>query len=266
MGNFFQKMVAGAASAGAPLYADMAREKLRADIGAKRDAVLHQNRLDIENQRQQATTALHDEKMAQQQSQFDAEMAHKKESATASAAAADIANTSAKNLAQLKADYTNAKTDEERSTIANLMAAEQGKPVENLPSTATGSGNTAAMKEAKVLATLDEFETPAEALRFLKSKEGDMTRDIFQALVKKQEDGLMPEESKKPFDVLLKEAREMAKKPKKATEPAPQPETPTVTPELKASASKVSTQEEYDALPQGSLFLNTTNNKYMWKL
>lgn len=259
MSSFLSKFVRGGAEAGAALFADQAREELRADIAAQRDKVLNDNRQKLQQDQQDFTAGQASQARAQQ------ELDHKRTMTEPRAQADAITLTSKENMQALKADYAKAETDAQRSVIAKKMAAESGKPIENLPVKA-GGGPTAAQKEARVLATLDEFENEAEALKFLKSKEGNMTKEIFKALVAKQ-DGLMlteKDDGYQTFEEMLTQAREMARPEAQKEEPA-EVVRPKLTDEDKATATKVGTQEEYDSLKVGTLFLNTTNNKYMWK-
>ena len=259
MASIFSKMVRGASETGAVLFADMAREKLRSEIGAERDKVLHENRMRIQKDQQDF--------VAGQTSQARAnELSDIERAKNSPRAQSDVIKLgSEQKLATLKDNYSKAETDAERSSIAKQIAAESGKPVENLM-TKTGGGPTASQKEARVLATLDEFKNEAEALKFLKSKEGDMTKEIFKALVAQQETNMTREgeEGYLAFDEMLKKARDMAK-PESQKPEVEEVVRPKITDEDKQSAARVSTQDEYDKLKSGALFFNTTNNKYMWK-
>ncbi len=211
MASFFSKFMRGATATGGALFADIAREELRAGIMTERDKVLNDNRIGLEKSRQDASTLQHKERLAQQESQFTRrldEPGHK---------ADKIKLGSAEKLQALKAEYAAAKTGEERTRIANLMAGEQGKPVET--SGARGTGPTAATKEARILATLDEFENEAAALKFLKTKEGNMVSTLFKALIAKQEDAYLDPEDPEYLSIedMLKQAREMAKPDKPVT-------------------------------------------------
>ena len=251
MAGFLSKFIRGATSTGAELYADQAREELRAGIMADRDKVLNANRMSLEKSRQEASTIQHQERMAQQQSQFETTQASPR------AKADKIALGSVERLEALKVDYAAAKTDEERSGIARLMAAEQGKPVET--SGAKGTGPTAATKEARILATLEEFGSEAEALKFLKSKEGNMTREIFKAIIDKQENSMLSPDDPGylSLDAALKQAREMAK----PTKPATGGDGDDIEKFNTTKYPSVATQADFDKLKSGELYFDVFDGK-----
>ncbi len=250
MAGFFQKFARGAATAGGALYADVAREQLRAGIVADRDKVLNANRMTLEQERQEFQTGQHKELMAQKESQFQRSLD------TPRAKAEKISLGSTERLEALKVDYAAAETDEERSGIAKLMAAEQGKPIET--SGAKGTGPTAATKEARILATLDEFENEAAALKFLKSKEGNMTREIFRAMIEKQEDAFVRpgDEGYLSLEDMLKEARELAK-PTKPTKPVTTGAAGDDTEHFNTTKNpSVKTQEDLEKIESGKLYFD----------
>jgi len=257
MASFLQKFIRGGAEMGGKLFADQAREQMRADIMAKRDQVLNENRLSLEQQRQEFSTAQHQEIMAQKEQHFQ------REQESPRAKAEGIALSSAENLQSLKEQYASAETDAERADIAKLMAAEQGKPMENV--VGSGSGPTAAQKEARVLAQLDEFKDEAEALKFLKSKEGNMTRELFKAMQAKQENDLISPDDPNylTLEQMLTKAREISK-----SKPA-NPDTKTsVSPKdggnehfNTTNNPSVSTQEEFDKLESGALYFDVFDGK-----
>lgn len=259
MSSFFSKAIRGAATTGAALFADQAREQMRSDIGAQRDKVLNDNRMRMQKDQQDFTRGQTEAARASDEVKYQRQQEGPKAKSDA------LKLDSETKIAALKANYSKAETDAERSSIAKQIAAESGRPVENM-ATKAGGGPTASQKEARVLATLDEFKNEAEALKFLKSKEGNMTKEIFKALIAKQEALMLTEkdEGYATFEDMLTQAREMAKPEAQKADPV-ETVRPALTDELKTSAAKVSSQEEYDALKPGVLFLNTTNNQYMWK-
>lgn len=249
MASFFSKFIRGGAATGGALYADIARQELRAGIMTERDKVLNDNRLSLEKQRQEFQTAKHKETLALSESQYQRNLESPR-------AKTDKINLdSAKKLEALKIEYNKAESAEDRTNIARKMAAEQGKPIESRPGTT--SGPTAAMKEAKVLVSLDEFPDEASALRFLKSKEGNMTREIFKAILSKQEDDLLSPDDPNylSFEEALTKARDMAK-PSDAMggDEKAQHENNTKYPSIK-------TQAEFDKLPSGALYFDVFDGK-----
>ena len=251
MASFLSKFTRGAAAAGGALYADVAREQLRADIMSQRDSVLNDNRTTLEKSRQEFETGQHKERMAQKESEFQRGL----ETPRAKAEAISLGST--ERLEALKVDYSAATTDEERSSIAKLMAAEQGKPVEI--SGVKGTGPTAATKEARILATLDEFENEAAALKFLKGKEGNMTLELFKALGAKQEGAFIRsgDEGYMSTEELLKEARRLSKPAKPATggdDTGIEQFNTTKYPSIKS-------QDDFDKLKSGDLYFDVFDGK-----
>ena len=254
MASFFSKFVRGAAATGGALYADMAREELRAGIMTERDAVLNANRTELETSRQAASTKQHEERLAQQESQFT------RGQDTPRARADEIKLGSVERLEALKVDYSAATTDEDRSSIAKQMAAEQGKPVET--SGAKGTGPTAATKEARILATLDEFESEAAALKFLKSKEGNMTLELFKAIgVQQEADFIRPgDEGYMSTEERLKEARRLSK-PVKPAKPITGDDDTGIEQFNTTDNPSVKTQADFDKLESGALYFDVFDGK-----
>ncbi len=254
MAGFFQKALRGAAATGGALYADVAREQLRADIVTKRDEVLNANRTTLQKSQQEFETGLHKERMAQKESEFQRGLE------TPRARVEEISLGSVERLEALKADYAAAATDEERSSIAKLMAAEQGKPVET--SGAKGTGPTAATKEARILATLDEFENEAAALKFLKSKEGNMTLELFKALGDQQEAAFIRpgDEGYLSLKDMLKKARKLAK-PVKPAKPITGGDDTGIEQFNTTKNPSVKTQADFDKLESGALYFDVFDGK-----
>jgi len=251
MASFLQKFARGGAAAGGVLFADMAREQLRAGIMTERDDVLNANRQTMEKSRQEASTLQHEQRLAQQESEFVRGLDSPR------AQADKIKLTSAKNLENLKTQYAAATTDAERDTIAKQMAAEQGKPLEGKPG--SGTKPTAGIQEARVLATLDEFKNEAEALKFLKSKEGNMVKSVFTQLLQSQEDAMVQpdEQNYLTVEAALLKAREIIKPQKPATGGGDGDIEQFNT----TKHPSVKTQADFDKLESGALYFDVFDGK-----
>ena len=203
MASFFSKLVRGGAAAGGVLYADVAREQLRADIMSQRDSVLNDNRMSLEKGRQEFETGLHKERMAQKDLEFERSLE------TPRAKSDAIVLGSMERLEALKVAHAAATTDEERTSISNKMMAEQATPVE----TSKDGESTAAIREARILVTLEEFKTVADALKYLRSKEGNMTLELFRAMADKQDSLFLGpgDDGYQSTEEMLIEARRLAK-------------------------------------------------------
>tara|TARA_R110000803_G_scaffold5230_9_gene17369 strand:+ start:843 stop:1661 length:819 start_codon:yes stop_codon:yes gene_type:complete len=267
MASFFSKFVRGASQSGATLYADVARDQMRADIQTKRDTVLNNNRTEAARTSQEASTLQHKERLAQRESEYQRnqqsrlaqrESEYQRNQQSPQAKAAKIKLASAENLGTLKAAYSAATTDEERESISKQMAAEQGKPVENL-ATKAGAGPTAATKEARILATLDEFPSEAAALKFLKSKEGNMVKSIFTQLLKSQEENYLSPDDPNflTVETALLKARDIAK-PQKQEVGGDDNNTEHFN---TTKYPSIQTQEDFNKLKSGDLYFDIFDGK-----
>ena len=66
MASFFSKFARGATQAGATLYADVARDQMKAEIQTKRDSVLNDNRTEAARISQEASTLQHQHRLKSQ--------------------------------------------------------------------------------------------------------------------------------------------------------------------------------------------------------
>lgn len=150
MASFFSKFLRGASGAGAKLYADKAIQDSRAEITAKRDAVLEANRTTRETSRrefelkktsQEQTFRSEEAELGREFRSEEAELGRefraresaKGRAATAANPQAQLAKLrleDAKTMSGLKKQYSAAKNDTDRFEIVKQIMAASGRPVE----------------------------------------------------------------------------------------------------------------------------------------
>ena len=128
MASFLSKFVSGAAEAGAGLYADRYSQNLKAELMAKRDAVLQKNRMSIEESRQA----------------FDIKQTEAKRIARAESPRGkmDVLKLEeAEGMKVLKKAYNEADVGKRMEIVKKIMVA-NGKPLESITKGSVSKGTT----------------------------------------------------------------------------------------------------------------------------
>lgn len=251
MAGFLSKFVRGASTAGATLYADQHRQQIQADILAKRDQVLQDNRTKAEASRRV----------------FETEQSTAKAQAKAESPQTKIAEINlqkAEKLQGLQKRYSEAKSSKEKLDIVKNIMVTNNKPIESVTSSAIKP--TAGMKDVKAMVKAGVFKNDAEAWKFLKGGSKNLVVPIFKALNEAQEYLEPGDEGYKDIKTLLSEAKQLARGDTEAPTPT---HTPTPTPEpvspleaeTPANVPTIDSQSDYDTLPSGSAYIDKADGK-----
>ena len=128
MASFFSKFARGAATAGAQIIGEQQAQQSKADIVAKRDAVLEANRATREQSRREFVSG-----ESEKARTFKASESAKGRAATLGSPQAKLARlklSEATTLSDLKKGYIKAKDDEERFGFVKQIMAMAGRPIE----------------------------------------------------------------------------------------------------------------------------------------
>jgi len=251
MASFLQKFIRGAATTGGQLYADQAREEMRAGIMAKRDEVLNTNRQNIDQQRQEFQAGESEKQRTAQQNSSQQQLA-------------DLKLQNAQGAALLNKQYKEAKTDEERQEIAKQIMAAQGKPVD----IAGGATKiTADEQKVKALVADGAFKTKAEAWKFLKGGNKNLAVTIFKMLVEQQDSAFVQpsDPTYRTMQEMLDASKRMAKgdneQPITPDTTDAEPNNASTTDTTDAEPKTISTQAAYDALASKAIYVNSADGK-----
>lgn len=228
MASFFSKFARGASAAGGQLFMDKYMEEQRAEIMAKRDSTLNKYRMD-------ATT---------KEQEFRSSESEKSRIAAAGSPQAQLAEmklTQAKGIEDLKTRYSNATTDQQKKAIVEEAMISLGAPF----------GDT---KKSQVKLTADErivnaqvkagvYKTKKEAWEALKDNTKDLSVPIFNAFVEANESLATKPEDKLSIEQIFEKVQLLTGVKEKE--------------EDKTGVTEISSQEEYDSLPSGALFIDT---------
>lgn len=243
MPSFLAKFARGAATAGATLYADKYQQDIRADILAKRDAVLQTNRAQAETSRRT----------------FELDKIEAKAKVTAASPQTKIAEINlakAEKLEGLQKKYSESKSSKEKLEIVKNIMVTNNRPVEGITSGAIKP--TAGQKDVKAMVAAGVFDTDAEAWKFLKGGSKNLVVPIFKALMAQQEAAFTQPDDKgyKDLKTMLTEARELAK-----GEAAPVVTPPPPPPPPPADVPTIDSQSDYDSLPSGTVYIDKSDGK-----